>query len=222
MKEKMKKLKLLTILALSAVAGLAAACSSGTTTTNTTNTSGANKPAANTAVVTNTGATNSAAPTTSEKPGEETPASVKAAFPEAQSFSKQHKDIPKDQIAAIEKETNAKVPDTDHHSYLAFSTSGGGRKQIGAATVVKANGKDVVVIYDNKEGRPFVKEVRADGVSSDFLKQFAGKNHDDKFLIGTDLKAVGGVEDATAKAIAEAVRVDAMTMQTLYGAPDKH
>lgn len=216
----MKKLKLLTILALSAVAGLAAACSSGTTT-NTTNTSGANKSAANTAVVTNTGATNSGA-TTSEKPGEETPGNVKAAFPEAQSFSKQHKDIPKDAIAAIEKETNAKVPDTDHHSYLAFSTSGGGRKQIGAATIVKANGKDVVVIYDNKEGRPFVKEVRADGVSSDFLKQFAGKNHDDKFLIGTDLKAVGGVDDATAKAIAEAVRVDAMTMQTLYGAPDKH
>jgi hypothetical protein len=216
----MKKLKLLTILALSAVAGLAAACSSETAT-NTTNTSGANKPTANTAVVTNTGATNSGA-TTSEKPGEETPGNVKAAFPDAQSFSKQHKDIPKDAIAAIEKETNAKVPDTDHHSYLAFSTSGGGRKQIGAATVVKANGKDVVIIYDNKEGRPFVKEVRVDGVPGDFLKQFAGKNHDDKFLIGTDLKAAGGVDDATAKAIAEAVRVDAMTMQTLYGAPDKH
>ena len=94
-------------------------------------------------------------------------------------------------------------------------------KQIGAATIVKANGKDIIIIYDNKDGRPFVKEIRADGVSNDFLRQFAGKNHDDKFQIGSDIKAVG-VDEPLAKAIAEAVRVDAMTMQTLYGAPDKH
>ena len=132
-----------------------------------------------------------------------------------------HKEITKEQIAAIEKETKAKLPDTDHHSYSAFSTAGGARKQIGAATIVKANGKDIIIIYDNKDGRPFVKEIRADGVSNDFLRQFAGKNHDDKFQIGSDIKAVG-VDEPLAKAIAEAVRVDAMTMQTLYGAPDKH
>ena len=66
-----------------------------------------------------------------------------------------------------------------------------------------------------------MKEVRGEGVPAAFLAQFAGKNHDDKFQIGGDLKA-NGVEEKLAKAIAEAVRVDAMTMQTLYGAPDKH
>lgn len=215
----MKSLKFLAIIGFSALVGLAAACSSGTNTTTTSNTSTVNAPAKNTAVVTNSGAANTT--TSGEKPGEETPAAVKAAFPDAQSFTKQHKDLTPAQIASIEKETNAKTPDTDHHSYLAFSTAGGARKQIGAATVVKANGKDVVIVYDNKEGRPFVKEVRADGVPAAFLTQFAGKNHDDKFQIGADLKA-NGVDDATAKAIAEAVRVDAMTMQTLYGAADKH
>ena len=216
----MKNIKILTIIGLSAIAGLAAACSSPATNTATTsNTTTANAPAKNTAVVTNSGAANTA--TTAEKPGEETPATVKAAFPDAQSFTKQHKDMTPAQIALIEKETNAKVPDTDHHSYLAFSTAGGARKQIGAATVVEANGKDVVIVYDNKEGRPFVKEIRSEGIPAAFLAQFAGKNHDDKFLVGTDLKA-NGVDDATAKAIAEAVRVDAMTMQTLYGAADKH
>lgn len=215
----MRNTKILTIIGFSAVVGLAAACSTGTNTATAPNTTTANAPAKNTAVVTNSGAANTA--TTAEKPGEETPAAVRAAFPDAQTFTKQHKDITPAQIAAIEKETNVKTPDTDHHSYLAFSTTGGARKQIGAATVVKANSKDVVIVYDNKEGRPFVKEVRADGVPAAFLAQFAGKNHDDKFQIGGDLKA-NGVDDGTAKAIAEAVRVDAMTMQTLYGAADKH
>ena len=200
------------ILALSLAIGLAAACTSATSNTPAPN----NTTAANKAAV-NTGAPANVAP----KAEDETPALVKAAFPDAQSFTKQHKDISKEQIASIEKETKAKLPDTDHHSYVAFSTAGGARKQIGAATIVKANGKDILIIYDNKDGRPFVKEIRAEGISSDFLKQFAGKNHDDKFLIGGDLKA-NGVDDTTAKAIAEAVRVDAMTMQTLYGAPDKH
>ncbi|MGI8469211.1 MAG: hypothetical protein ACR2N3_12245 [Pyrinomonadaceae bacterium] len=212
----MKNLKILTIIGLSAIAGLAAACSSGTNTTTTSNTTTANAPARNTAGVTNSNNT-----TTAEKPSEETPAAVKAAFPDANSFTKQHKDIPPAQIAEIEKEAGAKLPDTDHHSYLAFSTTGGGRKQIGAATVVEAKGKEIVVVYENKEGKPYIKELRADGVPAPFLAQFVGKGHDDKFQIGADLKA-NGVDDATAKAIAEAIRVDILTMQTLYGAPEKH
>lgn len=204
----MKKITIPTIFALAAAVALSAACSSGANTSAPANTNQARA---------NTNAVNAAPP----KSEDDTPASVKAAFPDAQTFTKQHKDIPKDQIATIEKETNAKVPDTDHHSYVAFSTAGGARKQIGAASIVKAAGKDVLIIYDNKEGRPFVKEIRSDGMSGDFLKQFAGKNHDDKFQIGADIKALG-VDEAMAKAVAEAVRVDAMTMQTLYGAPDKH
>ena len=206
----MKIFTLLTLVTLSLAIGLAAACSTATNTGTTNQT----KNAANTA---NAPATNSAV---APKKDEDAPASVKTAFPDA-SFTKQHKDLSKDQIALIEKETKAKVPDTDHHSYLAFSTTGGARKQIGAATVVEAGGKEFIIIYDNKEGRPFVKEVRGEGVPAPFLAQFAGKNHDDKFQIGADLKA-NGVDEKLAKAIAEAVRVDAMTMQTLYGAADKH
>ena len=206
----MKTFTLLTLAAGSLAIGLAAACSTATNTSNANQ----NKTAAN---VTDTTAVNSAV---APKKDEDAPASVKAAFPDA-TFTKQHKDIPKEQIALIEKETNAKVPDTDHHSYLAFSAASGTRKQIGAATVVEAGGKEFVIVYDNKEGRPFVKEVRGEGVPAAFLAQFAGKNHDDKFQIGGDLKA-NGVDEKLAKAIAEAVRVDAMTMQTLYGAPDKH
>ena len=208
----MKKITLITFLILSFIIGLAAACSSGSNTATTTT---ANQSNANQAKPTN------AANNATTKTEEETPASVKAAFPEAQTFTKQHKDLTKEQIADIEKDTGAKIPDTDHHSYLAFSTTGGSRKQIGAATIVKAGGKDIVIVYDSKDGNPVIKEVRADGVSADFLKQFAGKGHDDKFQVGADLKA-NGVDDATAKAISEAIRVDAMTMQTLYGAAHSH
>lgn len=206
----MKKITILAIVALSVAVGLAAACSSETTTTTTTN-------KANTANQT----TVNNAPANTAKTDEEIPASVKAAFPDAQTFTKQHKDIPADSIASIEKDTSAKVPDTDHHSFLAFSTTGGARKQIGAATVVKANGKDIVIVYENKEGSPYIKEIRADGVSADFLKQFAGKGHDDDLLLGADIKA-NGVDEAQAKAITEAVRVDVLTMQALYGAAHSH
>lgn len=205
----MKSITVLTIAVLGLLTGLAGACSSGSAPSNTANTGGTNR-AANTA--------NTAPPKTDD----ETPALVKAALPEAQSFTTQHKDIPKDAIADIEKDTGAKVPDTDHHSYLAFSTAGGKRTQIGAATLVKAAGKDLVIIYENKGGSPSIKEVRGEGISPEFLKQFAGKGHDDIFSVGNDIKVAGGVDEATAKAIAQAVRIDSMTMQTLYGAEHSH
>ncbi len=202
------------ILILSALAfGLsgASACSSAPETATTNRTATNNTTAANTA-------TTNAVNTTK---ADDTPAAVKAVFPDAQSFTTQHKDVPADKIASIEKDTSSKVPDKDHHSYLAFSTTGGARKQIGAATVVKVDGKDVVVVYDNKDGSPVIKEVRADGVPAAFLAQFAGKDHDDDLLVGADIKA-SGANEAQAKAITEAVRVDVLTMQALYGAAHKH
>jgi hypothetical protein len=207
----MKKRTVLTIVALSLLVGLVGACSSSTAPSNT---AGSNR----TANGTNTGAAHTAA----AKTDDETPAVVKAALPDAQSFTVQHKDVPKDAMAEIEKDAGAKVPGTDHHSYLAFSTAGGKRTQVGAATVVKAGGKDVVIIYDSKDGSPVIREVRAEGVSPDFLKQFAGKGHDDMFSVGNDIKVSGGVDDPTAKAIAQAVRIDSMTMQALYGAAHSH
>jgi len=204
----MKKITVFTIFALVAAAALVTACSSGANTSAPANTNLAKA---------NTSPANTAPP----KSEDDTPASVKAAFPDAQSFTKQHKDIAKDQMATIEKEAGAKLPDTDHHSYLAFSTAGGTRKQIGAATMVKAGGKDFVIVYENKEGKPYIKEIRGEGVPAPFLAQFVGKGHDDKFQIGSDLKA-NGVDDAIGKGLAQAVKTDILTMQTLYGAPEKH
>ncbi|MEJ7622358.1 MAG: hypothetical protein WKF34_00030 [Pyrinomonadaceae bacterium] len=207
----MKIFTLFTLAAVSLAVGLAAACSTATNSTNTNQT----KTAANTA---NTEAANSA---TAPKKDEDVLASVKAIFPGAGSFTKQHKVIPKDAIIDIEKDSGGNVPDTDHHSYLAFSTEGGTKKQIGAATVVTANGKEFVIVYENKNGSPFIKEVRAEGVAPAFLAQFAGKGHDDKFKMGTDIEA-NGVDDGTAKAITAAIQIDALTMQNLYGSAHSH
>ncbi|MDQ3372484.1 MAG: hypothetical protein M3521_01165 [Acidobacteriota bacterium] len=203
----MKHIVIVTILSL---VGLAGACASSPETTNkTTNT-----------VATNT-ASNAATTNTAPKTDNDAPASVKAVFPDAQSFTTQHKDVSDAQIASIEKDTDSKVPDKDHHSYLAFSTAGGARKQVGAATVVKVGDKDVIVVYDNKDGSPVIKEVRADSVPAPFLAQFAGKGHDNDLLLGADIKA-SGANEAQAKAITEAIRVDVLTMQALYGSAHKH
>jgi len=199
------------VVALSLASLFATACSSGN---DSTPNSAANNTPATTA--------GNSAPDAAKKAGsDDIPAPVHAAFPDAQSITKQHRDLSSEQITTIQKETGSKVPDTDHHSYLAFSNSSGTRQQIGAATVVKAGSKEMVIVYENRGGKPYIKEVRADGVPQAFLDQFKGKGHDEKFQIGQDLKAQG-LDDTTARAAAEAVRVDIMTMQTLYGAADKH
>ena len=205
----MKQIVILSAIAVSL--SIASACSSSPETTTTNRTTNTN------ATVTNSATTN--APHTTM--ADDTPAAVKAVFPDAQSITTQHKDVPADKIASIEKDTSSKVPDKDHHSYLAFSATGGARKQIGAATIVKVEGRDVVIVYDNKDGSPVIKEVRAEGVPAPFLAQFAGKGHDNDLLLGADIKP-SGAGDAQAKAITEAVRVDVLTMQALYGAAHKH
>ena len=200
--------KILTLVLASSLAGFAAACSSSNETSNTTTpTTATNSAPANTTAESNT---------TKGAASEEAPANVRAAFPDAQSIAKQHKDLSAAQIAAIEKTAGSKVPDTDHHSYVAYSTSGGARKQIGAATVVEAGGKKMVVIFESRNNQPYIKEVRAEGIAQAFLDQFKGKSAEDKFQIGQDLKAQG-VDDATAKAAATAIHVDIVTMRTLYG-----
>lgn len=209
----MKKLTLLAIIGLAAIVGLAGACSS---TSDTTTNKTSQAPANTTSAVNNTNTANNA-----PKKEEDAPTSIKAVFPDAQSFTKQHKDIPADKIASIEKDTGGKVPDKDHHSYLAFATKDGKRTQIGAATIVKAEGKEIIIIYESKNGMPTIKEVRADGVAKEFLVQFAGKNHDTKIKFGEDIKA-NGANEATAKSITQAVRIDVLTMEALYGSAHTH
>lgn len=211
----MRKVTFLSITVLAFAALLASACSSSPSNATTTTTSNTNQ-----AAPTNASAANNAGATA--KTDDEIPASIKAVFPDAQSFTKQHKDIPADKIASIEKDTGGKVPDKDHHSYLAFAAKDGKRTQIGAATIVSSGGKEMLVIYESKNGMPTIKEVRVEGAAKEFLAQFAGKNHDAKIKFGEDIKALGGVSEAQAQEIAQAVRIDVLTMEALYGAAHSH
>ena len=154
---------------------------------------------------------------------DEIPAAVRAAFPNAQSITQRHKDLTAAQVASVEKQSGVKLADKDHHSYLAFATSGGARKQIGAATVVKAAGHEVVIVYVSEKGSPMIKEAHGEsgGVTHAFLDQFKGKGHDSKLRLGQDIKAQG-MNEAMARALTDAIRLDVVTMQTLYGAAHSH
>ncbi len=190
---------------------LSLACSGGSTNTSP-NTATANKaPASSTAA-------NNAAPPAK---ADEVPASVKAALPGAQTFTAMHKELTDAQIASIEKDTGGKVTEKDHHSYPGFSTVNGTKTQLGSVTIVKAAGKEILVVYENKEGSPSIKEVKAEGVPAGFLSQFTGKGHDDDLLLGADIKA-NGAKDDLAKAITDAVRIDVLSMQALYGKAHTH
>jgi hypothetical protein len=203
----MKKLLIASVVGASF---FALACSTNTTTNGNSATAG-NRP------TTNTTAGNNTAPAKVD----DVPASVKAAIPAAQTFTTQHKDLTDAQIASIEKDTGGKVSEKDHHSYLAFSTANGTRTQVGAATVVKVAGQEIVIVYDNKDGSPVIKEIKIDGVPGAFLSQFVGKGHDDDLLLGADIKANGAKEDQ-AKALTDAIRIDVLSMQALYGKAHSH
>ncbi len=190
---------------------LSLACSGGSTNTSP-NTATANKAPAN-----STAANNAAPPAKAD----EVPASVKAALPGAQTFTAMHKELTDAQIASIEKDTSGKVTEKDHHSYPGFSTVNGTKTQLGSVTIVKAAGKEILVVYENKEGSPSIKEIKAEGVPAGFLSQFTGKGHDDDLLLGADIKA-NGAKDDLAKAITDAVRIDVLSMQALYGKAHTH
>ena len=204
-------MKILIFVTAIAASLLSMACSGGTTAP-AANTAAANKAPANSTV-----ANNVAAPAKAD----EIPASVKAALPGAQTFTAMHKELTDAQIASIEKDTGGKVSEKDHHSYPGFSTANGTKTQIGSVTIVKAVGKEIIVIYENKEGSPSIKEIKAEGVPAGFLSQFAGKGHDDDLLLGADIKA-NGAKDDLAKAITDAVRIDVLSMQALYGKAHAH
>lgn len=207
--------KLFTLTLVGTLAAFSTACSSGgntnvPTTTNTTN-----------------GSTTTATPLAdaAHTAKDDIPASVRAALPDAQTFSKQHKDLSAPTIAEMEKATGAPVTDRDHHAYLAFSTQGGARRQVGAATIVKAGGGEFVIVYDSREGMPVIREVRTDTGSNlprAFLDQFKGKDHDAAITLGNDIKAAGGIEEATARQVTSAIKADVLAMQSLYGAAHAH
>ena len=203
-------MKILVIGAVLTASLVSLACSGGTSSTGNT-TAGANKAPANTATVSNT------APAKAD----EIPASVTSALPTAQTFTALHKELTDAQIASIEKDTGGKVSEKDHHSFPGFSTVNGARTQVGAVTLVKAAGKEIVVVYENKEGSPSIKEIKAEGLPAGFLSQFSGKGHDDDLLLGADIKANGAKEDQ-AKAITDAIRIDVLSMQALYGKAHAH
>lgn len=201
------------------LAGLAAACSKQESTQPSSNT--ASKPA--------TANANQPA-AAGEKAGgkeDETPAAVKAAFPDAQTISKQHKDLTKSQIASIEKESGTKLGDTDFHSFVAYGMQSGKRAQLGAATVVDVEGSggpmELVVIYTNDITIKKVTPVKGSGdvAAPAFLDQFVGKDHDQKFHVGEDIK-YSGSNKAAAEAVTHALKRDILAMQTLYGKAHGH
>lgn len=203
-------MKLLMIGAVIIASLVSLACADGSTPTGNT-VATANMSLANSSAVSNANTAKT----------DEIPASVKGALPAAQTFTALHKVLTDAQIASIEKDGGVKVAKKDHHSFPGFATVNGARTQIGAVTIVTAAGQEIIVIYESKDGFPTVKEIRAEGVPAGFLSQFSGKDHDDEILLGADIKANGAAEDQ-AKAITDAVRVDVLSMQALYGKAHTH
>lgn len=210
----------LMLLALGAAIG-SSACSGANERASSMNPTRSNNAATTNANLSGKTSTAATAAADSHAADADVPAAVRSALAGATTITKQHKDIPASAVFEIERETNTKIRDKDHHSYLGFATDGGARRQIGAATIVNAGGKEMVVMYESRNGLPYIKEVRAEGVPANFLEQFKGKGHDDKLRVGQDVRA-NGVDDQTAQLAANAIRQDTRIMQALYGGAHSH
>lgn len=155
---------------------------------------------------------------------DEVPAEVKAAFPDANMVTMQHKDLTAKQIESIEKDSGSKLSDKDFHSFIAHDSA---HKQVGTATMtnIEAAGGPVqlLVIYTNDGKIKKITPLKGSGdvVSAAFLDQFAGKDHDDAFHVDNDLKYDGANKDA-ALAVAHAVKRDVLAMHALYGKEHGH
>lgn len=152
---------------------------------------------------------------------------VKAAFPEAESIKMRHKDLNASHVAQTEKIYGVKLVESDFHTYVAYGTQNGKRAQLGAATVVDVAGTEgpvqLVVVYSNDIVIKKVIPVKGSGdlVAPAFLDQFAGKNHDEKFEFGKEIK-YQGKNTTGAQAITEAIKKDILSLQALYGKAHAH
>ena len=149
------------------------------------------------------------------------PAEVRAALAGAQTVVAERKELSAAQAAEVERESGAKLESAAHTTYLGYALSGGVRKQVGAATVLEVEGQRLVVVYESRNGLPYIKEVRAADLPLAFLTQFQGKGHDDPLQLGRDVQA-HGMDERLARAITDAIRRDTRIMQALYGAPHTH
>lgn len=159
-------------------------------------------------------------------PDKNTPEAIRAAFPSAQTFTKQHRDLSPADISAIEKASNTRWSgDKDFHSYLAIGSKNGKRTQLGAVTVAEnvSGAGDLTLAYDNdlKITKVTAAKSGSNATSSSFLGQFVGKGHDDPIKLGQDIK-YSGSDRVTAAAITDAVRRVTATMQRLYGKAHEH
>lgn len=162
--------------------------------------------------------------TTKSVDANEVPTEAKAAFPEAQTVTAQHKELTSEQIASIEKKSGAKLSGEDFHSFVAHDSS---RKQLGLATLTDVEGSGstvrLLVVYTNDLKVKKVTPVEGSGdvVSLAFLGQFAGKDHDQPFHVGEDVE-YGGKNRVAAEAVAHALKRDVLAMQALYGKTHGH
>ena len=211
------RLNVLTITVLIMLASMATACSKA-----------APEQSSNTATRTNNRNAQAAENVNKNSAGEtsrdEVPVEVKAAFPDAQIVTLQHKNLTAKQISSVEKESGAKLADKDFHSFVAHDSS---HKRIGAATVTDAEAPGgpvrLVVVYTNDGKISKVTSVKGSGdvVSPAFLDQFLGKSHDDAFHVGEDLR-YDGSNKAAGEAVAHAVKRDVLAMHALYGKKHGH
>lgn len=134
-----------------------------------------------------------------------------------------HKFLSPEQIKNIQKYSGIK-PENYFHTFIATGKKNGKKTQLGAGTLVKINdkkGTEFVIIYDNSIVIKDILPIKNTEGIKDFLYQFKGKNHDQDFTIGKDLKYSGKDLDL-AKKVAQNIKVDILTVQSLWGKAHSH
>lgn len=134
-----------------------------------------------------------------------------------------HKFLTPEQMKNIEKDSGVK-PEGYFHTFIAIGKKNGKKTQLGAGTLVKIDGKkpiEFAVIYNNKLVIKDILPIKNTEAIKYFLSEFKGKDHDQAFSVGKDLKYSGKDLDL-AKKVAQSIKLDIITVQTLWGKSHSH
>lgn len=134
-----------------------------------------------------------------------------------------HKFLTVNQMNNVKKYSGVKT-DNYFHTFVAVGNNNGKKSQLGAGSLVKVEDTKEIefgIIYDNNLVIKDILPIKNANDLKPFLNQFKGKDHHSSFSIGKDLKYTGNNSKIASK-IAQAVKVDVLTIQELWGKAHKH
>lgn len=154
------------------------------------------------------------------------PTEIQSLFPDASSIILKEKLLSNRQMLSILQDTGIKPDSKKFYTYFAYRDNNGQNSQLGTATIIDIKTEkpmQFILIYNGKLLIKKIIPIKADEEfkSEIFLDQFINKDHHQGFMYGKDIK-FDGSNKSDAEAVIQAIKINILSMQAIYGRPHHH